>query len=192
MNRPTPAQNIDRAKQKQSNKAIDDRIQIEKSLQVVDRLSCPKDMSEEAQKEWRRLMKLYKKMDARILCDLDKSSLRMYCESYALFLQSQKQLNEIINKYRTIVSADKKANGIIQSLLKTINKQSEICVKLSDQLCLTPIGRARMGVAVAKFGLKEEKSLDDFFSKFEDDEDEEKEEDGEPQMNIEDFEDDEE
>ena len=136
-------------------------------MTVVDKLSCPKDMTKDAQKIWKGLMKLYKQMDAKILCDLDKHSLRMYCETYALYLKTQKQVEDLSGNSEVFLDKG------FQNLVKTMNKQCEVCTNLAEKLCLTPIGRARMGVAVAKFGLKEEKSLDDFFAKFGEDETEE-------------------
>ena len=152
---------------KKSNAEIEQRQNVEKSMTVVDKLSCPKDMTKEAQKIWKGLMKLYKQMDAKILCDLDKHSLRMYCETYALYLKTQ-QAVECLS-----VSSDAFLNKDFQNLVKTMNKQCEVCTNLAEKLCLTPIGRARMGVAVAKFGLKEEKTLDEFFEKFGEDDGEE-------------------
>ena len=145
---------------KKSNAEIEQRQNVEKSMTVVDKLSCPKDMTKDAQKIWKGLMKLYKQMDAKILCDLDKHSLRMYCETYALYLKTQQQVEYLSGSLESFLDKD------FQNLVKTMNKQCEVCTNLAEKLCLTPIGRARMGVAVAKFGLKEEKSLDDFFAKF--------------------------
>ena len=179
MNKPTIAKTIDKKKTKKSNKEIELREKAETSLQVTDKLKCPKDMTEESQKIWRGLMKLYKQMDAKILCDLDKHSLRMYCETYALYLKTQAEIESMIGTSPTIF-LDKQ----FQSLIRTMNKQCEVCTNLAEKLCLTPIGRARMGIASAKMSLKEEKTLDDFFSKF--DESEESEEEAEEQ-NIEDF-----
>ena len=150
----------DKKSLKKSNAELEQRQSVEKSMTVVDKLSCPKDMTKEAQKIWKGLMKLYKQMDAKILCDLDKHSLRMYCETYALYLKTQKQVEDLSDDSEVFL------NKGFQNLVKTMNKQCEVCTNLAEKLCLTPIGRARMGVAVAKFGLKEEKSLDDFFEKF--------------------------
>lgn len=152
---------------KKSNAEIKQRQNVEKSMTVVDKLSCPKDMTKDAQKIWKGLMKLYKQMDAKILCDLDKHSLRMYCETYALYLKTQQQVEYLSGSSESFLNKD------FQNLVKTMNKQCEVCTNLAEKLCLTPIGRARMGVAVAKFGLKEEKSLDDFFEKFGEDDGEE-------------------
>ncbi len=157
----------DKKSLKKSNAELERRQSVEKSMTVVDKLACPKDMTEEAQKIWKGLMKLYKKMDAKILCDLDKHSLRMYCETYALYLKTQKAVQDLSEDSESFLDKD------FQNLVKTMNKQCEVCTNLAEKLCLTPIGRARMGVAVAKFGLKEEKSLDDFFEKFGEDDGEE-------------------
>ena len=107
-------------------------------------------------------MKLYKQMDARILNDLDVTALAMYAEAVAMYQTAQKQWVQV----QTLVSSNKASQKLLDKIRTIMNDQVKVVTTLSEQLCLTPVGRARMGVAVAKFGLKEEKSLDDFFAKF--------------------------
>lgn len=166
---PTPAELQDKKKMKKNEKDLDCRKAVEKSFQVVDKLSCPSYLSPLAKKEWKRVMKLYKQMDARILNDLDVTALAMYAEAVAMYQTAQKQWVQV----QTLVSSNKASQKTLDKIRTIMNDQVKVVTTLSEQLCLTPVGRARMGVAVAKFGLKEEKSLDDFFAKFGEDETEE-------------------
>ena len=166
---PTPAELQDKKKMKKNEKDLDCRKAVEKSFQVVDKLSCPSYLSPLAKKEWKRVMKLYKQMDARILNDLDVTALAMYAEAVAMYQTAQKQWVQV----QTLVSSNKASQKLLDKIRTIMNDQVKVVTTLSEQLCLTPVGRARMGVAVAKFGLKEEKSLDDFFEKFGEDETEE-------------------
>lgn len=166
---PTPAELQDKKKMKKNEKNLDCRKAVEKSFQVVDKLSCPSYLSPLAKKEWKRVMKLYKQMDARILNDLDVTALAMYAEAVAMYQTAQKQWVQV----QTLVSSNKASQKLLDKIRTIMNDQVKVVTTLSEQLCLTPVGRARMGVAVAKFGLKEEKTLDDFFEKFGEDDDEE-------------------
>ena len=166
---PTPAELQDKKKMKKNEKDLDCRKAVEKSFQVVDKLSCPSYLSPLAKKEWKRVMKLYKQMDARILNDLDVTALAMYAEAVAMYQTAQKQWVQV----QTLVSSNKASQKLLDKIRTIMNDQVKVVTTLSEQLCLTPVGRARMGVAVAKFGLKEEKSLDDFFEKFGEDDGEE-------------------
>lgn len=166
---PTPAELQDKKKMKKNEKDLDCRKAVEKSFQVVDKLSCPSYLSPLAKKEWKRVMKLYKQMDARILNDLDVTALAMYAEAVAMYQTAQKQWVQT----QALVSSNKASQKLLDKIRTIMNDQVKVVTTLSEQLCLTPVGRARMGVAVAKFGLKEEKSLDDFFEKFGEDDSEE-------------------
>lgn len=166
---PTPAELQDKKKMKKNEKDLDCRKAVEKSFQVVDKLSCPSYLSPLAKKEWKRVMKLYKQMDARILNDLDVTALAMYAEAVAMYQTAQKQWVQV----QTLVSSNKASQKTLDKIRTIMNDQVKVVTTLSEQLCLTPVGRARMGVAVAKFGLKEEKSLDEFFEKFGEDDSEE-------------------
>ena len=165
---PTPAELQDKKKMKKNEKDLDCRKAVEKSFHVVDKLSCPSYLSPLAKKEWKRVMKLYKQMDARILNDLDVTALAMYAEAVAMYQTAQKQWVQV----QTLVSSNKASQKLLDKIRTIMNDQVKVVTTLSEQLCLTPVGRARMGVAVAKFGLKEEKSLDDFFAKFGEDDNE--------------------
>ena len=166
---PTPAELQDKKKMKKNEKDLDCRKAVEKSFQVVDKLSCPSYLSPLAKKEWKRVMKLYKQMDARILNDLDVTALAMYAEAVAMYQTAQKQWVQV----QTLVSSNQASQKLLDKIRTIMNDQVKVVTTLSEQLCLTPVGRARMGVATAKFGLKKEKSLNDFFAKFGEDDDEE-------------------
>lgn len=178
---PTPAELQDKKKMKKNEKDLDCRKAVEKSFQVVDKLSCPSYLSPLAKKEWKRVMKLYKQMDARILNDLDVTALAMYAEAVAMYQTAQKQWVQV----QTLVSSNKASQKTLDKIRTIMNDQVKVVTTLSEQLCLTPVGRARMGVAVAKFGLKKEKTLDDFFEKFGEDDDEEENQDDEKVTNDE-------
>lgn len=115
------------------------------------KLTPPKGLSENAKKEWKRLIKLYKQLDAEILNDLDLGILACYCESWAVFVEAQKhwQTGEL---YYT----DKKGERRENPWIKIMDREGQNIAKYGEQLCLTPVGRARMGIAKAKKEIQED------------------------------------
>jgi len=121
------------------------REAIEK-LATTGYLSCPKYLTDEARREWRRVMRLYRQMGANILCDLDIAALVMYCEAWAIYRKAQ----EDWSKLKQTATTNSAAQALIDKTIETMNKQAGVVSKLSEQLCLTPVGRARMGINPTK------------------------------------------
>lgn len=144
--KPTPASLIDPAASKRSKEEVKKREEVEASLKTKATLKCPQHLSKQAKVEWRRIMRLYKGMDADILTDLDMQPLTMYCEAIAIYKKAQ----ETWVKYQAVVSSKKEAQQILNACFNQMEKQTKITSKLAEQLCLTPVGRARMGIYSAK------------------------------------------
>lgn len=143
--KPKPAALTDAKKSKLNVKRVEQRKEAEKNLQTTSRLNCPNYLTKEAQKEWRRIMKLYRKMEVSILNDLDIPALVMYCEAVSIYKEAQSKWKEI-NK---VVSTNRDSQKIIDKVKKTMDTESEVICKLAEQLCITPLGRARIGIASA-------------------------------------------
>lgn len=107
-------------------------------------LTVPKHLSNDAKKEWRRVVKLYRQLDQEVLNDLDVGILACYCESVALYNAASVRMQ---NEPLTVLT-DK--GEVVNPLLKIMDKQSANIKAYGEQLCLTPVGRARMGIANAK------------------------------------------
>ncbi len=118
------------------------RKQASEALQTTKILKCPSYLTALAKKEWRRTMRLYNQMDASILCDLDIAALVMYCEAWAIYKTAQEQWS----KLGTVATTNPAAQALIDKTIDTMNKQTTVISKLAEQLCLTPVGRARMGM----------------------------------------------
>lgn len=126
---------------------------IENNLITKSELKCPKYLSVEAKKEWRRTMKLYKEMNADILSDLDEMTLIIYCEATAIYKKAQ----ETWVKHQAVATTDSRSQAILDKVFKTMEKQAQIIAKCASDLCLTPVGRAKMGVNPA-----DKKTMDAF------------------------------
>lgn len=140
--KPTVAGLIDNSKHKKSEAEIKRRKDNESTLKVSAALRCPKQLTPAAKKEWRRIMNLYRKMEAHILSDLDRNALIAYCESYSIYSKAQ----ESWAKLNEVVSTNAAVQKVLDKVIYTMEQQSKIMFKFSEQLCLTPIGRAKMGL----------------------------------------------
>lgn len=110
-----------------------------------DELKPPKELSKEAKKEWKRLIKLYRELDVNILNDLDIGLLCAYCESRAIFIEAQKQWQT-----GELYYTDKKGERRENPWIKIMDREGLNIAKYGEQLALSPVGRARMGTAQAK------------------------------------------
>lgn len=117
----------------------------------------PEDLSKGALKEWERVVRLYKQLDRRVLNDLDESLLAAYCESVAIYKAAQK-------KYKTMPLVDLE-RGKESPYLKVMWREGANIARYAEQLCLSPVGRARMGVLAAKKEIEDD-STAAFFAKY--------------------------
>ena len=142
--KPIPVHVIDNSKTHYTQDDLETRRENEPKG-CSDELKPPKELSKEAKKEWKRLVKLYRQLDMAILNDLDLGLLAAYCESRAVFIEAQKmwQTGEL---YYT----DKKGERRENPWIKIMDREGLNIAKYGEQLALTPVGRARMGTAAAK------------------------------------------
>ena len=124
-----------------------------------DMLEPPDELEGAALTEWNRVVKIYRELDSKILNDLDIATLSAYCESVAIYKQAQREY-----KKGSLVIKDE---GRIKEnpYLRIMRLEGANIAKYAEQLCLSPVGRARMGVMAAK------KEVDDdpttaFFNKY--------------------------
>jgi len=118
------------------------------------RLETPQDLSPDAKVEWERIINLYDGVEAKILTDLDVQAMRMYCEHTVLYNKA----SSAIGQMPSILSMDKETQNLINRLLKTMNDSAKVIISLTEQLCLTPVGRARMGYASVSGSKKSSKA----------------------------------
>ena len=150
-----PVEMFDNKKGKKSNEYIEIRKKTEARLRTENNLICPKELSDVAQKEWRRVMRLYRKMDAKIMNDLDISVLSMYCEAVAMWKSAQ----AIWKRFSSLYSEDEEEQKSINKARNVMNEQVKVVLQLAEQLCLSPVGRAKFGIGIANKS-KEEEELD--------------------------------
>lgn len=123
------------------------------------KLKPPKNLSPEALTEWKRVVKLYRQLDTNILNDLDTVLLAAYCESVAIYQKAQTEYQ----KAGLLLQKDGKV--VENPYLIIMRREGQDIAKYAEQLCLSPVGRARMGVLAAKKEQDEDPTAA-FFAKY--------------------------
>ena len=144
--KPLPPALIDTKQHKKNSDDIAAREESWEKLKTTKVLRVPKHLTPEARKEWRRVMKLYNLMEVDILSDLDQQALIMYCEATAIYKKAQEQWA----KLNQVATPNPEGQKLIDSIFRTMERQTKLISSLSEQLCLTPVGRARMGMNATK------------------------------------------
>jgi P27 family predicted phage terminase small subunit len=142
--KPIPVHVIDNKTAHRTQNDLETRLENEPKG-CSDELKPPKELSKEARKEWKRLVKLYRQLDVNILNDLDLGLLSAYCESRAVFIEAQKQWQT-----GELYYTDKKGERRENPWIKIMDREGLNIAKYGEQLALSPVGRARMGTAAAK------------------------------------------
>jgi P27 family predicted phage terminase small subunit len=127
-------------------------------------LKCPNHLCEDAKKEWRRIVKLYGEFKTPILCDLDCNALEVYCNAVVTYRKAKQKVIETSEVYMRKGDPTPRKNP----WQRVADEAAEQMKKYSEQLLLTPVSRARFGLAMAKkdeeptgFALFKQKYLDE-------------------------------
>lgn len=155
--KPQPAATIDTSKNHKSNKEIEARKKVELALisKSEEIFKPPKGMRPAAKNEWNRIIGLYDKLPTKVLCDLDFQILRSHCEAVATFEECTKIIKSVKSQCRK--------DGILFRLdmvadeIKIQNQCSKEIRALVDQLCLSPLARANLGMLGVNKGQEEDK-----------------------------------
>ena len=136
------------------------RERIEENLMTSSKLEPPENLSKAALKEWQRIPSLYSLMPNQILSDLDLQTLMIYCEAVAQYQEAQSKWKQ----FGAVIAKDRDSQRILTDIRKIMNEQALIISKCSTDLCLNPVGRAKMGINPADKEIAD--PLDKLFAKF--------------------------
>ena len=139
---------------------VKQRKVIENNLMTSATLEPPKTLTKVAKAEWIRIMNLYSLMPVKILSDLDIATLTVYCEAVAIYQEAQSKWKQL----GAVVSQDKDTQRVLTEIRKIMNEQATIIDKCSTDLCLNPVGRAKMGINPADKEIAD--PLDKLLAKF--------------------------
>lgn len=137
---------VNAKEQKTGKKRIDGRKKNEPKIQS-NKLSCPKHLTDEAQKEWSRIVELYKELDQPIMTDLDTNALEIYCEALVTYRKAMVKVRETSEVY---VSKQEGNKPKVNPWLRVANDAATQIKKYGEILLLDPVSRARVGLAKSK------------------------------------------
>jgi P27 family predicted phage terminase small subunit len=129
--------------QRTAKKKIDGRKNNEPKIES-EKLSCPRHLTLEAQKEWHRITKLYKELDQPIMCDLDVNALEIYCEALVTYRKAMAKVRESAEVYKSDTGPK------VNPWLRVANDAATQIKKYGEILLLDPVSRARVGLAKSK------------------------------------------
>ena len=119
-----------------------------------DALEPPESLSEAAKKHWVRLVALYRELNVPILNDLDSDILAAYCEAVAIYQEAEQ-------KYQGQSLVSYSEGKIVENpYLSIMTREGKNIAKYAEQLCLSPVGRARMGIAKARAEIEDDPMTD--------------------------------
>lgn len=128
------------------------------------KLVCPRELTDGAKKEWRRVVRLYRTLEVEILNDLDVAVFTSYCVEvditqrlYAAWIADDCKLQTIDKTTGGStkatpagkpleVKASESSKQIVNPLLREYNRHAQTVRVLAEQLALTPAGRAAYAV----------------------------------------------
>jgi P27 family predicted phage terminase small subunit len=130
-------------KQRTGKSKIEARKKHEPKIESA-KLKCPTHLPLEAQKEWKRIVKLYAELEEKIMTDLDVNALEIYCESIVTYRKAMLKIRETAEVYKSDQGPK------INPWLKVANDSATQIKKYGEILLLDPVSRARVGLAKAK------------------------------------------
>jgi P27 family predicted phage terminase small subunit len=99
---------------------------------------APRVLSEEAKKEWRRIVRVL--LEANLYTEADRAALMMYCQAWGRWLEAEKQLEATGGP---ILVSEK--GGLYQNLwLSVAQKAAAEVRRLISEFGLTPASRSRV------------------------------------------------
>jgi len=110
-------------------------------------LTCPAHLSNDARKEWRRIVKLYGEIEQPILTDLDCNALEIYCEALVTYRKAMQKVRETSEIYASKSDQNRPRKN---PWLMIANEAAMHIKKYGEILLLDPVSRARVGIAKAK------------------------------------------
>lgn len=121
---------------------LEERKQNEPKLDSA-KLRVPAHLSDEAKKEWRRIVKLYRQLDKTIVTDLDVNALEIYCEALVTYRKAMEKVRETSEVY--VAKGDNRPRK--NPWLTVANEAAMQMKKYGEVLLLDPVSRARAGMA---------------------------------------------
>ena len=114
---------------------------------ATDGLTCPRWLTLEARKEWRRVAKLLR--EQRVVTAADRGALAAYCQSYARWQEAESKLNDGLTQ--EIPICDRRGNvvgskDVARPEISVAQQYQRLMVAAASRLGLDPSSRSKVSV----------------------------------------------
>jgi P27 family predicted phage terminase small subunit len=150
----TPRVIIDKTKQNRSNKHLKER-EANTPVYESQEFRPPATLTKKELKVWEWLVSIFRETANCRVSDADVHLMELYCRAKVATDEAHEELQKDSRAYKIIDTGLLDKNGSPKVQVKpnsNIKKRSEnaaLCVKLFDQLGLSPLARARVGLKAA-------------------------------------------
>ncbi len=135
------------------------REDVEAMFKMGKALKCPDSLDDDARDEWNRLMACYAAQESDILCTLDITMLRLFCESKGRYAKAYRTWTDLLQS--KIIVDNERVQKMIDKCFKVMDKETMTMKALAPDLCLTISGRAKAGLLAAKADQEQESAAAD-------------------------------
>lgn len=102
--------------------------------------TCPKGLTGEARKEWRRIVKLMGPTGS--LHEIDRAALAAYCDAYARWLDAKAR----VEKSSAVLRNGESGRFYQNPYISIANKAIEQMIKIASEFGMTPASRTRIKI----------------------------------------------
>lgn len=151
---PKPTFAINNSISHRTKKQLETRAKNEPKIEPTYKFVVPRYLTAAAKEEWYKLINMHKRLDRPIWTAFDVPAIARYCEHLVMWRKLQTEWK--IRQDVMIINA--KGDVCISPIIGQINSMNKVLLAEEDKLCISVIGRARIGTAAYKAG---EKNNDD-------------------------------
>lgn len=164
---------------KEINRELDkNEERLKETFELDASPEMPQGLTKNAKEIWNNVVDLYDKVyeatGRRLICIMDTDSLKSYCIYKDILDKLYIEYTKDENIYKTIKTKTKsttettKRDGenekkVINPIFREIRQMETRLTVLASELCLTPTGRARMGLLIVNNNKKKD-DLEDFLN----------------------------
>lgn len=162
---------------KKTNRRFDDNEErLKETFELDASPEMPLGLTKKAKSIWNSVVDLYEKVyeatGKRLICIMDTDSLKSYCIYKDILDKLYEEYTKDENIYKVIKTKTKSKTEtttrdgenekkVINPLFREIRQIETRLTLLASELCLTPTGRARMGLLIVNNNKKKD-NLDEF------------------------------
>jgi P27 family predicted phage terminase small subunit len=129
---------------KLTKKDLAARSKAEPKTTLTD-LVCPAHLKPAVKKEWDTLVGLYATLSSKLIADLDKNALEIYCEAMIQFREAMEHVHK-----EKAVDLTSKGEERVNPWFRVAIEATSTIKRYGEMLLLDPISRARAGLAKSK------------------------------------------